>query len=71
MTRRSINSFSPNGAAIIGRFLALFVFLGAGYAANPAFPLKISENGLYLVDQNDKPFYFSGEAAWSLIAVPG
>lgn len=36
--------------------------------ANPAmFPLKISANRRYLVDQNDQPFLVHGDAAWSLI----
>jgi hypothetical protein len=34
----------------------------------PAYPLKISTNGRYLVDQNNQPFFLSGDAAWSLIA---
>jgi len=34
----------------------------------PVYPLKISDNSRYLLDQNDKPFFLSGEAAWSLIA---
>jgi hypothetical protein len=33
-----------------------------------AFPLKVSSNGRYLVDSNNKPFRIQGEAAWSLIA---
>ncbi len=34
----------------------------------PEFPLKVSSNGRYLVDQKDTPFRIQGEAAWSLIA---
>jgi Protein of unknown function (DUF4038)/Putative collagen-binding domain of a collagenase len=33
----------------------------------PAYPLQISNNGRYLVDQNNHPFYITGEQAWSLI----
>ena len=37
----------------------------------PGFPLRLGPNGArYLVDQNGKPFFVSGEAAWSLIAQP-
>jgi hypothetical protein len=37
----------------------------------PGFPLKLGPGGAhYLVDQNGKPFFLSGEAAWSLIAQP-
>ncbi|HXQ93283.1 MAG TPA: glycoside hydrolase family 140 protein [Nitrososphaerales archaeon] len=32
------------------------------------YPLKISDNKRYLVDQNGSPFLLQGEAAWSLIA---
>lgn len=35
---------------------------------NYLYPLKVSENQRYLTDQNNKPFFWSGEAAWSLIA---
>jgi hypothetical protein len=31
------------------------------------YPLKLSENNRFLVDQKDKPFFWSGDAAWSLI----
>lgn len=37
-------------------------------AASPSFPLKLSANGRYLVDQRGTPFRIQGEAAWSLIA---
>jgi hypothetical protein len=33
-----------------------------------AYPLKISDNKRYLVGQGGTPFFWSGEAAWSLIA---
>src|SRR5579864_9150263 len=32
------------------------------------YPLAISGNGQYLVDQNGQPFFIDGDAAWSLIA---
>jgi len=32
------------------------------------YPLKVSANGRYLVDQNNNPFFFSGDDAWSLIS---
>jgi uncharacterized protein DUF4038/collagenase-like protein with putative collagen-binding domain len=37
-------------------------------AANYVYPLKISANGRYLVDQNGKPFRIQGDSAQSLIA---
>jgi hypothetical protein len=33
-----------------------------------AFPLKAAAGNRYLVDQNNQPFFWSGDAAWSLIA---
>jgi hypothetical protein len=32
------------------------------------YPLKLSSGNRYLIDQNNQPFFWSGEAAWSLIA---
>jgi hypothetical protein len=32
------------------------------------YPLAISASGDYFVDQNNKPFFWSGDAGWSLIA---
>src|SRR5437667_496959 len=37
-------------------------------AATYTYPLKISANGRYLVDQNGKPFRIQGDSAQSLIA---
>lgn len=39
----------------------------AAYCALPDFPLKLSANGRYLVDQNDKPFLIKEISAWGLI----
>jgi hypothetical protein len=33
-----------------------------------SFPVKVSSNGRYLVDQANRPFRIQGEAAWSLIS---
>ena len=33
-----------------------------------AYPLKVSAGNRYLVDQSNQPFFWSGDAAWSLIA---
>jgi hypothetical protein len=33
-----------------------------------AFPLKVAPGNRYLVDQNNHPFFWSGDAAWSLVA---
>jgi hypothetical protein len=34
----------------------------------PAYPLQVSANGRYLVDQLNQPVFWSGDAGWSLIA---
>ena len=36
-------------------------------AAAPGFPVKLSTNGRYLVDQNHVPFFMHGDTGWSLI----
>lgn len=33
-----------------------------------SYPLKLNPGNRYLTDQNDNPFFWSGDAAWSLIA---
>jgi hypothetical protein len=38
----------------------------AGTAASPAFPLKVSANGRYLVDQRDVPFLLVGDSPQAL-----
>jgi hypothetical protein len=36
-------------------------------SASPAYPLKLSANRDYLVDQNNRPFFIVGDDAWTLI----
>jgi hypothetical protein len=36
-------------------------------ATGPRFPLKISENRRFLIDQDGKPFLIHGDSAWSLL----
>jgi len=36
----------------------------------PAFPLKLSADRRYLVDQNDRPFLVIGDSPWSIIVEP-
>lgn len=36
-------------------------------AQSPAFPLKLSQNGKYLVDSHNKPFLIKEISAWGLI----
>jgi len=44
------------------------VTVAAGPGTSPAFPLRWSRSGRYLVDARDRPFLIHGDAAWSLIA---
>src|SRR5262245_48772296 len=37
-------------------------------AQTPSYPLKLSADGKYLVDQGNRPFFVNGDTAWSLIA---
>jgi hypothetical protein len=39
-----------------------------GAQAPTAYPLALSSNGRYVVDQAGRPFFMNGEAAWSLIS---
>jgi hypothetical protein len=55
---------------IHARLLALIVGLLVSpvlSTAEPVYPLKISTNNRYLVDQKNEPFLMQGDAAWSLI----
>lgn len=55
---------------ISASFIALALGLGissALHAAEPVFPLRISANNRYLVDQQNEPFLMQGDAPWSLI----
>ncbi len=42
-------------------------FCGAVYAASPVYPVKMSANGRYLMDQNNVPFLMVGDAPHSLV----
>src|SRR4051812_45499087 len=45
----------------------LLLCIGFTLGAGPAFPLKVSPNRRYLVDQNDKPFLIAGESPQALM----
>jgi hypothetical protein len=56
--------------AIRTRFFALFLALvlcSSAISAQPALPLKISGNHRYLLDQNNRPVFLTGDSPWSLI----
>ncbi|MGP8268476.1 MAG: glycoside hydrolase family 140 protein [Terracidiphilus sp.] len=49
-------------------FLTLCLLISSVLSlAAPVYPLKISANKRYLVDQKNEPFLLQGDAAWSLI----
>jgi len=56
---------SARSCVALTLLLWLVVSLGA-QAANPAYPLKISVNKRYFVDQNNVPFLYHGDTPWSL-----
>ena len=51
------------------RWLVIFLLsLGCSFAnGQPQYPLKISADGNYLVDQSDEPFLINGDTPWALI----
>lgn len=49
---------------LAGPFLFLMVL--PGFGQGPAFPLKLSGNNHYLVDQNGKPFLYHACTAWQI-----
>jgi len=48
--------------------VSIFYFLltGSVICQDYKFPLKVSANNRYLVDQNGKPFFYNGDTAWKL-----
>lgn len=48
--------------------VSLSILAAASAAWATAFPLRIGDNGNYLVDADDRPFLLHGDTAWSLIA---
>jgi hypothetical protein len=54
-------------ACFLTAFIFTIVTASVAEAANPVYPVKVSGNKRYLVDQNGSPFLMQGDAAWSLI----
>ena len=57
-------------AALFMTFAAAFLARGAT-TSTAIFPLRVSADHRYLVDQQDRPFLVVGDTAWSLIAQLG
>ena len=49
-------------------FLLLLLILSAGNAsaAQPVYPVKVSENGRYFVDQQNNPVFWLGTTQWQI-----
>ena len=41
-------------------------FVGAGFAAPPLQPIKVSENRRFFVKADGTPFFWLGDTAWSI-----
>jgi hypothetical protein len=57
---------SPSPCSLLRPYVAILFLLflpTIAPAENAAFPLKVSENHRYLVDQNNTPFFFMGDAS--------
>ena len=66
MSSRVAAGWKRGGFSFVCSVLLFFLADFAG-AALPAYPLKVSANRRYLVEQSDAPFLYHGDAAWSLI----
>ena len=51
---------------VIGLVASILINSGA-FGQSYSYPVKISDHHGYLVDQNERPFFWSGDAAWSLM----
>ena len=51
----------------MNRIIIILIILlssSISFAQAPAFPLHASQNGRYLVDSNNKPFFYQAETPW-------
>lgn len=66
---KQLIGFRPRIALVA--VLVLAVIVGVFYAYNSraatAWPLKVSENNRYLVDQNGKAFLYTADTSWTLV----
>lgn len=44
----------------------LLAFTGSAFAGQPAYPVKVSDNGRYFVDQQDSPVFWLGTTQWQI-----
>ncbi|MFA5366324.1 MAG: glycoside hydrolase family 140 protein [Dehalococcoidia bacterium] len=66
-----ITAFCKSQEAVV--FMQENLIVGSNSASDTTpisiseFPLKLSPSGRYLINQNDKPFLWAGDAGWSLL----
>jgi hypothetical protein len=58
----------PSFAALVAALCTAASFAAAQVnAVRPAFPLKASADGRYLVDQQGRPFFYHADTAWCAV----
>lgn len=71
LERKLINGFMEGGSSsdidLVKKTLVYLPNIEDSEIYLPNYPLKISANGRYLADQNNQPYFISGDASWSLI----
>ena len=50
----------------VALFLIIVVWSTSVFSKKPAFPIRASENGRYLVDNNSKPLFYQAETPWQI-----
>jgi hypothetical protein len=54
---------------VVATFLLSIATVASAWAAAPVYPIKVSSNNKYLVDQNDVPFMIVGDSSQTAITV--
>lgn len=52
--------------SIIALALSILIFEAQVWAEEPAYPVKVSENGRYFVDQRGTPIFWMGTTQWQI-----
>ena len=68
MHRRTDRKTTKRTLVSLGLLITIhFSLCHAAKAAAPVFPLKVSPNGRYLVDQNNVPFLYHADTCWQML----